>query len=222
MRTPQLLMFDLDGTLVDTAPDLAYSIDQTLLQLGLPECGEQKVRNWIGSGIEGVMKRALANDKDGIVDQDLFDSALSIFREIYFVNVCKYSKVYPGVTDTLNLLVEKGIKLACVTNKAEKFTFALLRQIGLYDYFDIIVAGDTLEKRKPAAEPLYHAAKSCSVTITDCIMVGDSITDLRAARAAGCPVICVPYGYNMGKDIRQEKPDAVVQGLEEIPELTGL
>lgn len=216
LRKPELVLFDLDGTLVDTAPDLAWSIDATLQQLGLPVCGEDKVRIWIGSGIEGVMKRALTNDFDGQPDAGLFEKALSIFMEIYFDNICEHSRIYPGVNEALAYLQAGDYKIGCVTNKGGRFTNKLLKSIGLYDEFGIIVSGDTLPVKKPDPEPLLHAAAHFSVNADAALMVGDSITDVTAARAAGLQVLCVPYGYNMGRDVYDLKPDAVVETLAEL------
>lgn len=216
LRKPALVLFDLDGTLVDTAPDLAWSIDATLQQLGLPACGEDKVRNWIGSGIESVMRRALSNDFYGQAEASLYEKALSIFMEIYFDNVCERSRIYPGVNEALTFLQAGNYKIGCVTNKGGRFTDRLLQSIGLYDVFGIIVSGDTLPVRKPDPRPLLHAAAHFSVNADAALMVGDSVTDINAARAAGFQVLCVPYGYNMGRDIHDLKPDAVVASLAEL------
>lgn len=216
LRKPAMVLFDLDGTLVDTAPDLAWSIDATLQQLGLPVCGEDKVRVWIGSGIEGVMRRALTNDFNGQPDTGLFEKALSIFMDIYFDNVCERSRIYPGVNEALAYLQAGDYKIGCVTNKGGRFTNKLLQAIGLYDKFGIIVSGDTLPVKKPDPRPLLHAAAHFSVDADAVLMVGDSITDVTAARAAGFQILCVPYGYNMGRDIYELKPDAVVETLAEL------
>jgi phosphoglycolate phosphatase len=216
---PELVLFDLDGTLVDTAPDLAWSIDATLAQLGLPVCGEDKVRGWIGSGIEGVLKRALTNDFNGQAETTLFNDALSIFKEYYFDNICERSCIYPGVNEALNFLESGNYKTGCVTNKGGRFTHKLLKEIGLYEKFGIIVSGDTLAVKKPDPAPLLHASDYYSIHTDAVLMVGDSITDIKAARAAGIQILCVPYGYNMGRDIGELKPDAIVETLAELVDL---
>ena len=219
LRKPDLVLFDLDGTLIDTAPDLAWSINATLQELGLPICGETRIRGWIGSGIEGVMKRALTNDINGQPEPALYAKALSIFMDIYFDNVCKRSRIYPGVKEALAYLQEGDYKIACVTNKTSRFTDKLLKSIGLYDEFGIIVSGDTLPVKKPDPQPLLHAAAHFSIDAGAALMVGDSVTDINAARAAGFKILCVPYGYNMGRDIYDLKPDAVVETLAELEHL---
>jgi phosphoglycolate phosphatase len=219
LRKPDLVLFDLDGTLIDTAPDLTWSINAALQQLDLPLCSEDKVRAWIGSGIEGVMKRALTNDINGQPDADLFARALSIFMESYIDNVCERSRIYPGVEEALTYLKAGDYKIACVTNKGSRFTDKLLKSIGLYDEFGIIVSGDTLPVKKPNPEPLLHAAAHFSIDADAALMVGDSITDINAARAAGFQILCVPYGYNQGRNIYDLQPDAVVDSLAELVHL---
>ena len=219
LHKPELVLFDLDGTLIDTAPDLAWSIDETLKQLGLPECGESRVRAWIGSGIDGLLNRALTNDIKGKAEKELFDKALTIFKEIYFENICRQSRIYPGVMDAMDYLQKNNIFMACVTNKTGRFTDKILQELELYDLFGIVVSGDTLAVKKPHAEPLLHALAHYSLAADSALMVGDSRTDVNAARAAGVPVLCVTYGYNMNKDVRELKPDAVVDSLAELPSL---
>ncbi len=219
LRKPDLVLFDLDGTLVDTAPDLAWSIDATLTKLNIPTRGENKVRDWIGSGIDSLLKRALTNDINGEPAKALYDRAHSVFMEIYIDNVCKRSQIYPGVMEALAYLNKSNIKIACVTNKAARFTEELLKSLGLYDEFGIVICGDTLTVKKPHPEPLLYAAAHFSVDINKALMVGDSVTDIEAARAAGLQILCVPYGYNLGRDIRDLKPDAVVETLADLEHL---
>jgi phosphoglycolate phosphatase len=216
LRKPALVLFDLDGTLIDTAPDLAWSIDFTLKQLNLPLCGEDKVRAWVGSGIEGLMKRALTMDFNGQPDSHLLEEAMSIFKECYFDNICERSRIYPGVKEALAYLHARNYKIACVTNKSGRFTDKLLQMLGLYNEFGIIVSGDTLPLKKPHAAPLLHAAAHFSIEANEALMIGDSITDVSAARAAGCQIICVSYGYNKGRDVHELEPDAVVETLGDL------
>lgn len=219
LRTPQLVLFDLDGTLIDTAPDLAWSVDATLDQLGIARCGEERVRAWVGSGIEGLLHRVLTGDFNGRAEDDLYQQARDIFMEIYIDNVSERSQVYPGVETALDYLKDRDIHIACVTNKGARFTEKLLKDIGLYDHFGIVVSGDTLPVKKPDPAPLLHAAAHFETAPADSLMVGDSITDVNAARNAGFQILCVPYGYNQGRDIRDEKPDKVVNNLAELVEL---
>jgi len=211
------VLIDLDGTLVDSVPDLAHSVDLTMQRLGLPPRGEAAVRSWVGNGVERLVKRALLGAIDGEPDAALFAQAHAIFLEIYRDNVCTYSKLFDGVGEGLAYLQSLGLKLGCVTNKPAAFTEPLLRQLGLYDRFGIVVSGDTLAQKKPHPAPLLHAAAHFGVAPSACLLIGDSIHDVQAARAAGFRVVCVSYGYNHGLDIHEARPDAVVDSLAALP-----
>lgn len=214
-----LVMFDLDGTLVDSVPDLAWCADRTLEDLDLPLVGEAKTRDYVGNGLYVLVKRILTQELDGEPDPALYDKALPIYWEYYRGNVSQFSQLYDGVLEALESLKAQGIKLACVTNKAEEFARTLLAHLKIDTYFEVIIGGDTLEKKKPDPLPLLHIAKTAGVAVENCVMVGDSRHDIAAARAAGMRVVAVPYGYNHGEDIAESEPDAVVQSLAELPGL---
>jgi phosphoglycolate phosphatase len=131
--------------------------------------------------------------------------------------VSELSRPYPGVIEGLQQLAAAGFELACITNKAEAFTLPLLRDLGLHDYFKLVLSGDSLPKQKPDPLPLQHACRHFGITPEHGVLIGDSSNDVQAARAAGMPVICVTYGYNHGHDIRESHPDAVVGSLAEVP-----
>ena len=213
---PQMVLIDLDGTLIDSVPDLAYCVDALMVELGLPARGEPKVRRWVGNGIERLVKRALIDRLDGEPDQLLLDKALPIYLQLYKDNLSKRSRLYPGVKEGLQFLHGAGYKLGCITNKAAAFTEPLLKDLGIYDYFRIVVSGDTLPVKKPDPLPLLHAAQFFKVEPAQALMVGDSISDVKAARAAGFQVVCVSYGYNHGQDIRDARPDAVIDSMAEL------
>ena len=206
----KLVICDLDGTLVDSVPDLTFCVDEMLAQLSKQPAGEPKVRTWVGNGIEALVRRALTGKMDGEPEQPLFEKALPMFMDLYAKNTSKLSCLFPGVEQGLDRLIQHKIKLACVTNKLELFTTPLLKGLGLSDRFEIVLSGDSLPEKKPSPMPLLHAAQHVGVTPEHCLMVGDSISDVRAARAANMPIICLPYGYNHGQDIRTAKPDAVI------------
>ena len=210
---PRMVLIDLDGTLVDTVPDLAYAVDVMMQRLGLSVRGEPAVRAWIGNGAERLVKRALLGSADGEPDAELYARAYPIFLEVYQEHVCTHSRLFPGVTEGIEYLKSLGVKLGCVTNKPARFTEPLLRQLGLYEVFGIVVSGDTLDEKKPHPAPLLHAAAHFDVPPAECVLIGDSINDVQAARAAGFSVLCVTYGYNHGQDIREARPDAVVDSL---------
>lgn len=216
-----MILIDLDGTLVDTVPDLAYSVDLTMQELGLPPRGEASVREWIGNGVERLVRRALVNAYEGEPDEALFRRAYPVFLDAYARNVCTYSRLFPGVMEGIDYLAGAGYRLGCVTNKAAAFTEPLLRKLDLYDRFETVVSGDTTPEKKPHPAPLLYAARVLGVTPQQSLMVGDSVNDVEAARAAGFQVVCVNYGYNHGMDIRDASPDAVIGSLTELRELLG-
>ncbi len=217
--SPELIMIDVDGTLVDSVPDLAWCVDETMKQIGLPERGEAAVRNWVGNGVIRLVERALANDLDAPHDPELFDKAMPIFDALYAENTSKRSMLYPGVQEGLDYLKSTGIKIGCITNKAERFTLPILNDLGIRDYFEIVISGDTLEKKKPDPLPLLHGAKELGANPENSLMLGDSTSDVKAARAADFAIICMSYGYNHGADIRDSNPDLVIDSMAELPDI---
>ncbi len=214
---PGFVLFDLDGTLIDSVPDLAYCVDEMMKQLGMPVRGEAAVRDWVGNGVQRLTERALVGAVEGMPDQELMDKAYPIFLELYTHNNAVRSCVYDGVIEGLEWMLEQGYRIACVTNKAEAFTIPLLKDKGLHDYFEFIVSGDTCEEKKPHPMPLLHAAKLMGVAPENALMVGDSRSDVKAARAAGFHIFCMTYGYNHGEDIRDYNPDVILDSFAEFP-----
>ncbi|MCB1725049.1 MAG: phosphoglycolate phosphatase [Chromatiaceae bacterium] len=219
IRKPKMVLIDVDGTLVDSVPDLAYCVDEMMRRLGRPPHGEDKVRIWVGNGVERLVRRALVGQLDGEPGDEEFARAYPIFLELYADNTSKRSCVYPGVREGLDYMASRGYALGCVTNKAAQFTVPLLKDLGLHDRFGIIVAGDTLPVKKPDPGPLLHAAQHFGVAPGDAMMLGDSKSDVTAARAAGFQIVCMSYGYNHGEDIRDYAPDAVIDSMAELPAL---
>ena len=213
---PGLVLIDLDGTLIDSVPDLAYCVDEMMAQLGLPIRGEAAVRNWVGNGVERLVRRALINAVDGEPDDATFAKAYPIFLELYRDNNAKRSQVYDGVVAGIEWMQAQGYRLSCVTNKAEAFTLPLLKDKGLLDYFEFVVSGDTCAEKKPHPMPLLHAAKLMNVAPDNALMIGDSKSDVKAARAAGFNIFCMSYGYNHGEDIRDYAPDVVMDSMTEL------
>ena len=216
IKKPAMVLIDVDGTLVDSVPDLAYCVDEMMKQLDMPVYGEDKVRNWVGNGVERLTRRALIGQLDGEPDEALFEKAYPIFLDLYDNNVCERSCLYDGVREALDFLKTQDVKIGCVTNKNAQFTLPILEKLGVKDYFEIIVCGDTLDKKKPDPLPLLHAAEKLGVKAEQSLMLGDSMSDVKAARAAKFDIICMSYGYNHGEDIRDYNPDAVVDSMAEI------
>ncbi len=213
---PEMVLIDVDGTLVDSVPDLAWCVDEMMRQLGREPWGEADVRNWVGNGVERLVRRALSGRLDGEPDEADFQRAYPIFLDLYAENTSKRSSLYPGVREGLDYLASTGIPMGCVTNKAEQFTLPILRDLGIIDDFGIVISGDTLARKKPDPLPLLHAAKYFGVSPTRSLMVGDSVSDVKAARAADFQIVCMSYGYNHGVDIREANPDAVIDSLTEL------
>ena len=217
MFKPKLIMFDFDGTLVDSVPDLAFCIDETMKQYGLPARGEMATRKWVGNGAMRLVQRALSNDMAGKVTDEALADAMPVFLELYADNVSERSRLYPGVLEGLNYFGSiPEVTIGCVTNKPEAFTVPLLKSLGILDRFSIVLSGDSLSEKKPHPLPLLHAAETFGVKPEEGLMVGDSKTDVNAARAANFKVICVSYGYNHGVDIREHNPDAVIDSMVEL------
>jgi len=213
------VLCDLDGTLVDSAPDLAVAVDATLQDLDMTPRGEAAVRNWVGNGAERLLHRALTNDDHGEADPDLLARAKERFWEHYHQNLCVHSRLYPEVAEGLRELARRGYRLGCVTNKPAAFTHPLLAGLGVAEFFPVVLGGDSVPNKKPAPDMLLEAATQLGVSIQQTLLVGDSITDVRTARNAGCPVVCVPYGYNHGQPIHDAGADAVIDALTALPEL---
>ena len=216
LTKPEMILIDVDGTLVDSVPDLAYCVNEMMKQLGMPTYSEASVREWVGNGVERLTRRALIGKLDGEPDEALFQKAYPIFLDLYAENTSKRSVLYPGVKEGLAYLKATGYKLGCVTNKVAQFTEPLLKDLGIYQEFAIVISGDTLPVKKPDPGPLLHAAKHFGVSPARSTMIGDSVSDVKAARAAGFQIICMSYGYNHGVDIRDAQPDAVIDSMAEL------
>ena len=209
-------MIDVDGTLVDSVPDLAYCVDEMMIALGKPPIGNERVRLWVGNGVPRLVERALTGQLDGVPNKDEFDKAFPIFLDLYSRNSCVRSHLYDGVMEGLNYLMSKDYLVGCVTNKAEQFTTPLLKSLGIFDYFKIVISGDTLEKKKPDPLPLIHSANFFKLNPKECLMLGDSVSDVKASRAAGFNIICMSYGYNHGNNIADENPDLVIDSMRQL------
>jgi phosphoglycolate phosphatase len=219
VRKPKMILIDVDGTLVDSVPDLAYCVDEMMKALGREPHGETKVRDWVGNGVERLTRRALIGQLDGEPSDEDFAKGYPIFLDLYKDNTSKRSCLYPGVREGLDYMKSQGYLLGCVTNKDAQFTIPLLKGLGIYDEFGIVVSGDTLSVKKPDPQPLLHAAAHFGVGAEDSLMLGDSKSDVTAARNAGFQIVCMSYGYNHGEDIRNYHPDAVIDSMEELKTL---
>ena len=219
LKKPEMVLIDLDGTLVDSVPDLAWCVDETMKVLDIPTRGEAKVRNWVGNGVPRLIERALADDLNGQPNDALYAKTASVFMQFYADHPCDRSQLYPHVKQGLQWLISQNIQLGCVTNKDAQFTLPILKKLAIYDYFKIVISGDTLLLKKPDPAPLLHGANFFNVQPSEAMMLGDSISDVKAARAAGFNIVCMSYGYNHGIDIQTAKPDAVIDTFAELKTL---
>jgi phosphoglycolate phosphatase len=211
----KVVMLDLDGTLVDTAPEIAIAANQMLVDLNRLPLNVSKIKNYIGDGAQTLIKRCLSAATGLEPDTELFQQAQRLFFTHYANNVAD-SQLYAGVESGLKVLLEAGYKLACVTNKPAEFTLPLLEKSGLAPYFELVVSGDTLAKKKPDPMQLLHICTEFDVLVTEALMVGDSHVDIQAAMAAGCFVVTVPYGYNQGKPLDDSQVDGMIDDLTEL------
>lgn len=213
------VLFDLDGTLLDTAADIARALNRTLREYGVDPLPVGDVARMIGRGSPMLIERAVTARNRAFSDADK-SAMLERFSQHYGAleeEDESDAKAYPGVGETLRHLNEARMQVAVVTNKQHRFASALLHRLGLMQWIGVVVGGDTCERRKPDPQPLLFACQSLDVSPSQVLMVGDSINDVRAARAAGIPVLCVPYGYNEGADPRLLPCDAIIETLAELP-----
>ncbi|MDR2876331.1 MAG: phosphoglycolate phosphatase [Methylobacillus sp.] len=209
------VVIDLDGTLLHTAPDLAEASNRMLAELGMPPVSVEKVTSYVGNGVAQLIKRVLTGTMHDEPAPELYERARKIYDRHYGEVFHLYSRPFPGVLEGLDAFKKAGYRMGCITNKIAKYTEPVLQATGLRDYFDLVLSGDTLPKMKPDPMPLLYACEQWKVRPDEMLLIGDSANDTQAARAAGCHVFCVPYGYNHGRDVRELDSDAVVDGLVE-------
>jgi phosphoglycolate phosphatase len=215
-----VLLFDLDGTLVDSAPDLAFSVNQTLIELGLSPFDQDVIRGWVGNGAKILIQRALSGNAkiSTNLDNSLIEQALEKFYKIYQTHNCIESQLYSAVLETLTELKSRGYRLAIITNKPERFIAPIINGLALNGLFELIIGGDTLEKRKPDPLPLHYACQQLSVNVNQCLMIGDSKNDILAAKAAKMQSIALTYGYNYGEDIAIHQPELIIDNYDDLLE----
>jgi phosphoglycolate phosphatase len=215
--TTQALLIDLDGTLVDSAPDIVTAANHMLRELNAPPLPFETVSGFIGKGVPNLVRRVLESrdSLSGIAETD----AQAIFYKHYRETNGRFSSVYPGVLAGLDAFQRAGFRLACVTNKPLALTEALLRLMGLASYFEVIVAGDSLPEMKPHPSPLFAACAQLGVKPWHSVLIGDSGVDAAAAQAAGMPVYLVSYGYPGPNGVGVLKCEAVIDSFIELPAL---
>lgn len=215
------LLFDLDGALVDSAPDLWRAMNHVLAQNDRQPLALERVRHLVGHGARALLARGLFGDENAQPPggDPAFEAAVTSFLDFYRDHLTDHSRPFPGVPETLAALAGEGFAMAVVTNKPEYLARAMLAQLDLGRHFAAVVGGDTLPTRKPDPEPLFHALRQLGLAPDDGVMAGDSETDLLAARNAGIPVILFSYGYNRGVDVRELGPDRVADRFDQLTRL---
>ncbi|MCP1660144.1 phosphoglycolate phosphatase [Neisseria perflava] len=217
----QAVAFDLDGTLCDSVPDLAAAAEAMREYLGLSSLPAKVVESYVGDGIGTLVHRVITNDRDEEADPAVWEKGFVFFMQYYRTHLSDFTRPYPETEAGLGLLKSLGIPLVVITNKTEILAVELLKQLGLADYFSLILGGDSLPEKKPSPLPLLHAAEVLGIEPADMMMVGDSKNDILAAKAAGCLSVGVTYGYGDMTMLSQDdatKPDWLIGKLPEIYE----
>jgi phosphoglycolate phosphatase len=220
-RSLSAVLFDLDGTLLDTVADIALALNRVMIEYGGKPLEEDEVRRMIGRGSPILIERAAAAQRrviDGATQAAMVERFFHHYGELEELNEDR-AQPYAGAADCLRLLHDAGLRSAVVTNKQHRFADALLKRLGLSAWVDVVIGGDTCERRKPDPQPLLFACESLRVPPSESLMVGDSVNDVQAARAAGIAVVCVSYGYNEGRDPRTLDCDTLLDSLAELPAL---
>jgi phosphoglycolate phosphatase len=207
------VMFDLDGTLLDTIEDLAEGANRMLAEIGRPQRTLDEIRSFVGKGIPNLVGRCLGGPAGA--SPDAVARATVVFRRHYAQINGSHTRIYPGVEESLTQLRERGARLACVTNKSGDFTVPLLERMGLAGWFDAVVSGDTLPVKKPDPEVLHHACRLMGVETASALMIGDSQNDALAARGAGCPVLLLTYGYSEGVPVDTIDCDGLLSDIRQ-------
>lgn len=209
------VLFDLDGTLLNTIPDLADAVNAMRMEMSMPPLRQDIVATYVGKGSEVLVRRALTGSQDEPLEADRLAEGMRLFYQCYHVVNGDKTVIYDGVLDGLKAFREQGARMAVVTNKPGEFTDPLLVRTGLAGFFEHAVSGDTCARKKPDPMPLQHACQLLDGQPESTLIVGDSRNDVQAARAAGMAVVAVPYGYNEGQGVQSLAADAIVASINE-------
>lgn len=217
------VLFDLDGTLIDSVPDMRAAVNATMRELGRPEYSIKQITQWVGNGSKMLLTRALAGKFDAEVDESTLTNVLPLFYKHYGENLCAASQVYEGVLPALRELQQAGINMACVTNKPIQFAVSVLATFELDQFMSVVVGGGSLPQLKPDPEPLFFACEQLGIDgkkrSQTVLMVGDSGSDMKAARAAGMQSIAVDYGYPQGANLLNLGAEKMISNMQELPKL---
>lgn len=217
----ELILFDLDGTLINSSPDLARAVNFMLTGLGRESFTEETVDGWVGNGAQMLVKRALSGTReiDETIDDELFEKALKSFFDYYAEHLCVSTVAYPNVSATLKAMKDKGYRMAIVTNKPIAFVEPILEGLGLQGLFELVLGGDSLKVKKPDPAPLLYACSNLEVAVENTLMIGDSRNDIQAANSCDMQSVGVTYGYNYGEKIDVHHPTVIIDDFAELLEL---
>ncbi|QOP45604.1 phosphoglycolate phosphatase [Sulfurimonas paralvinellae] len=220
----KLILFDLDGTLIDSVPDLAASVNYMMRSLRLEPYSVEQIRSWVGNGASTLVKRALAGEADiSNVDigNNFFEEALDLFLDHYSHNLAKETYLYEGVKETLDTLYKRDFIMTIVTNKPCEFIEPILDALEIKEYFSLLLGANSLEKKKPNPEVIFHTLEKFNIKKYESVIVGDSKNDIIAAHNAGIDSLAVTYGYNYEENIQEYDPTGVVDRFEKLTEIIG-
>jgi phosphoglycolate phosphatase len=206
-------IIDLDGTMLDTVPDFHVAINAMRAELDLSPISASAIKLLVGKGSESLIRSVLALDMDAAAVEEHFEQAMASYQRNYLAINGQFSTLFPEVLAGLDAMKQSGLRMACVTNKPIAFTTPLLAQKGLAGYFEVVYGGDSLPRKKPDPMPLLQVCKDFGLQPCQVVAIGDSSNDAEAARAAGCSVLTVPYGYNHGQSIHETDSDGIVTSL---------
>jgi phosphoglycolate phosphatase len=217
-KDKKVIIFDLDGTLIDSAPDLALAVNHMLTTVNHKPFDETTIDGWVGNGASILVRRALSGSRniDERIECEFVEKALDVFLKFYAQNLCVKTVAYPNVPQTLQVLKDKGYRLAIVTNKPFDLVEPILKGLRLIEFFEYFIGGDSLSEKKPNPLPLLHVCETLNVSVEECMMVGDSRNDILASHACNMQSIGVTYGYNYGEKIEAYNPSVVFDNFEEI------
>ena len=219
LKNIQAVIIDLDGTMVDTAPDFLVAINHMRAEFDLAPINLDTIKRFIGKGSENLIHTVLAIDFSATQIAQYFAAAMEVYQRHYLAINGDYSKLYPDVIEGLQVMRALGLRLACVTNKPIAFTVPLMEKKGLASYFNVVYGGDSFVRKKPDPIALLQVCTDFNLPPSQVLAIGDSSNDAQAARAANCPVLLLPYGYNHGEALQNVESDGIVISLLEAARL---
>lgn len=217
--TIKAFAFDLDGTLIDSVADIAAAANHMRTELKLEPLTQEVIESYVGDGISTLVHRVLTDSAALEAEPSLWQQGFTLFIQYYYAHLTDHTQIYPNVLTGLELLKSEGYPLVVITNKSERFAIKAINDLGMSDYFSLIIGGDTLPEKKPNAAPILHACEVLNIQPQELVMVGDSGNDILAAKAAGTPVIGVNYGYEDMYELSQDdatKPNLVIERLTQL------